>query len=84
MYILKGNILMSSNGLPLLNDFGLSRQAIASTSGKVTTSKDLVGSLSWMAPEFFPDQDLDAPVMKANFRTDVWAYGMTVLVSTPK
>ena len=77
----KANIVLSASKRPLLTDFGLSRQTISSVSGWVTTSDALAGSLSWMAPEFFLDMGLDIPIMKANLKTDVWAYGMTVLVS---
>ena len=80
--IIKANVLLSNALQPLLIDFGLSRQTIASLSGKATTSIDLAGSVRWMATEFFhrSASNLDRPGMKANKATDVWAYGMTVLV----
>lgn len=58
---------------------------ILSIPGKPTTTKDIAGSIRWMAAEFFqvPELDLDAalPIKKATKETDVWAFGMTVLAS---
>jgi len=78
----KDNVLLSPTLRPLLTDFGLSRQEIASVSGNphTRTLNGAAGSLPWMAAEFF---DLDEPVIKANSETDVWAFGMTVYVRKP-
>ena len=81
IYVLKANILISAAGQPLLTDFGLSRQLIASKSGGSSTSEELAGSLPWMAPEFFHNSHQNLPAVKPNLKTDIWAYGMTVLVS---
>jgi serine/threonine protein kinase len=65
----------------MLSDFGVSRVIMASHVTTDTTS--FRGSTRWMAREFFPDLDgtsFPEPV-KANEKTDVWAFGMTVYVS---
>jgi serine/threonine protein kinase len=68
----QGNILVSDAGVPCLTDFGLSR--ILSDTWGMTTSSDTAGSLRWMSPELFNHERLRES-------SDVWAYGMTVLVS---
>lgn len=65
--------MLSTTLKPLLTDFGLSRQIIASVSESTTTSG---GSLRWKAPEL-----VDEGEGKANKRSDVWALGMTIVVS---
>ena len=70
--LLQGNILVSDSGVPCLTDFGLSR-SLGDAIG-MTTSSDAAGSLRWMAPEIFRYD-------KVGKVSDVWAYGMTVLVS---
>ena len=40
----------------------------------MTTSSELVGSLRWMSPELLHDEGA------ISVNSDVWAYGMTVLV----
>ena len=42
----------------------------------MTTSSDVGGSLRWMSPELFNGE-------KRSVASDVWAYGMTMLVSDP-
>jgi serine/threonine protein kinase len=65
----------------MLSDFGISRVIVASQVTTDTTSVKC--SMRWMARELFPELHgtsfLD-PV-KANEKTDVWAFGMTVYVS---
>ncbi len=75
---MKDNVLVSDTGTPLLTDFGISRLDSASTTGFNTDS--VKGSTRWMSYEFFIDKDEDAPP-RHNEKTDVWSYGMTVLVS---
>jgi serine/threonine protein kinase len=64
--------LVSDSGVPCLSDFGLSR-VLHEVRG-MTTSSELAGSLRWMSPELLHD---DSGV---SVSSDVWAYGMTVLV----
>ena len=60
---------------PLLTDFGLSRQIVASVSTSTTAS---AGTLRWKAPEL-----LHGDAGKANEKSDVWAFGMVVYVRCP-
>ena len=63
------NVLIADDGRTLLTDFGLSFIAEPS----VTTAPDRVGgTLRWMAPEVLDDAIFP--------RSDVWSYGMTILV----
>ena len=71
----QGNVLVSNEGLPLLSDFGLSR-ALPGCTTTIPTSTSLKGTLRWLAPELVSDD-----VATYTTETDVWAYGMTVLVS---
>lgn len=69
----------------MLSDFGISRLSIASRA--ITTTKELAGSLRWMAIEFFLgaiDNGNDAIATEATKETDVWAFGMTVSVRALK
>lgn len=72
----QGNVLVSDEGIPVICDFGL---AIAlpgvMTTIRTRTSKDGQGSQRWMAPELINDSD-----STFSTATDVWAFGMTVLV----
>lgn len=64
---------MSASGVPCLSDLRLSK--IIKAEG-VHKSTDIVGSLRWISPELIRyDTEPDSA-------SDVWAYGMTVLVST--
>jgi len=63
---------MSDSGIPYLNDFGLSR--ILQVEMTITTG-ELAGSLRWMSPELLPAES------SVTSSSDVWAYGMTILVS---
>ena len=63
--------MLSPSLQPLLTDFGISRQIIASVSSTTTSG----GTLRWKAPELLNDAG------KENEKTDVWAFGMTLLVS---
>ena len=72
---LKNNIVVSPSGQPLLCDFGisfmiLSSQTLTSTTGGFT------GSLPWTSPELLEN------TTKHTVESDVWAFGMTIYVST--
>lgn len=64
--------MISPTFQPLLTDFGLSRHIIASVSASTTGSG---GSLRWKAPELADENG------KANEQSDIWAFGMTIVVS---
>ena len=68
---IQDNVLLSPTMRPLLTDFGISRQTIASMS---TTTASSGGTLRWKAPELLNDAG------KENEKSDVWALGMTILV----
>ncbi|KAF8501227.1 kinase-like domain-containing protein, partial [Hysterangium stoloniferum] len=70
-----GNVLISDQGIPCLTDFGLSR-ILGDTVG-ITTSSSTTGSLRWMSRELLENE-------KVNEQSDVWAFGMTVIVCTSK
>jgi serine/threonine protein kinase len=66
----------------MLSDFGVSSVFAASQVNADTTS--FKGSVRWMAIEFYEQIHGTSPgtMVKANEKTDVWAFGMTVYVST--
>jgi hypothetical protein len=86
---LQDNVLISSTGVPMLSDFGVSRVIAASN---ITTGTSAGCSTRWMAYELFPPLDevpqLDGTSYRrpvtANEKTDVWAFGMTVYVSNDR
>ena len=72
MSIFKADVLLSPTLQPLLSDFGISRQIIASISTSTTVSG---GSLRWKAPELLNEGPGDV-----SEKSDVWSLGMTLLV----
>jgi serine/threonine protein kinase len=79
--ILQDNVLISSAGAPMLTDFGLSTMRAVSEYMSDTTG--FKGTVRWMAIEFFPLHETSSGCMiKPNEKTDVWAFGMTVYVSS--
>jgi len=66
----------------MLSDFGVSRVLVASHVTTDTTS--FKGTTRWMAVEFFPQTNgtFSGKPTTANEKTDVWAFGMTVYVSS--
>jgi serine/threonine protein kinase len=67
----------------MLSDFGLSSLLVTSRVASVGTGPQ--GSARWMAIEFYTQLQGfsgSGAVMKANEKTDVWAFGMTVYVSS--
>ncbi|KLO07661.1 kinase-like protein [Schizopora paradoxa] len=77
------NVLVSPTGEPLLADFGISKLEASSSSSPAGLSTESVrGSTRWLAYEFFEirDDDNDAFGRSShNEKTDVWAFGMTIL-----
>ncbi len=78
-------MLVSPSGTPLLADFGISKLESSAASSPAGLSTETVrGSTRWLAYEFFEikDGDYDASGRSAHDeKTDVWAFGMTILVS---
>ncbi|TDL15429.1 kinase-like protein [Rickenella mellea] len=85
------NVLISPSGDPLLADFGISRTLIVTHT--VTTLRELMGSVRWMAYELLAPQESDPQkIIDTTFEntitetkpavpsieTDVWAFGMVV------
>ena len=71
---------MDSLGKPLITDFGCSRMlSYSQTIMKTTTTDRVRGSLRWMAYELVSDEEEELKHTKAS---DVWAYGMTLYVSS--
>jgi len=66
----------------MLSDFGVSRVLVASHVTTCTIS--FKGTTRWMAVEFFPQANgtFSGKPATANEQTDVWAFGMTVYVSS--
>jgi serine/threonine protein kinase len=72
--------LISFEGIPMLSDFGVS--SIFAASQVISDTTTLKGSARWMAIEFYTQMSSSSGmVVKANEKTDVWAFGMTVYVS---
>jgi len=64
--------LIGGDGIPRIADFGLARRL--GDTLRLTTTAESAGSLRWMAPEQFSGE-------KVTTASDVWSFGMTVLVS---
>lgn len=80
------NVLVSPTGVPLLADFGISKlDPTSSSSPAFLSSGSGRGSYRWLAYEFVKfcdDEDEDANSTERprhDEKTDVWAYGMTML-----
>jgi len=75
---LKGsNVLIGSEGEALICDFGVSK--VIGCRGFTT---NLAGTPPFMAPELFPDFDVDIDgdvVIPLTKETDIWAYGLVLL-----
>jgi len=69
------NVLVTPDDRAVLTDFGASRMDSLS-SGYSTSGCRVVGSMQWLAVEFFPLDDSPPPAH--TMETDVWAFGMTV------
>ena len=69
----QANILISNNGRAIVSDFGLSRTL---THSKFSSTLN-PGNYAWVAPELF---DADKKV-EHTIESDIWACGMTILVS---
>ncbi|KLO16694.1 kinase-like protein, partial [Schizopora paradoxa] len=73
------NVLVSSSGEPVVADFGLARMAESLWSKGYYSTVTVRASLRWVPHEFyFVD---DNQTFRPNQKTDVWSFGMTLLVS---
>lgn len=70
---------MGENGVPKLMDFGISHLLEASAT-RETATKPGKGSLMWLAPELIDVEDESDATH--TFASDIWALGMTYLVSS--
>ena len=76
----KDNILVSSEGSPLLADFGVSRIIDMSSSPESPPSSGTAkGSTRYLAVELL---EWTEDAARQNEKSDVWAFGMTVYAST--
>ena len=71
------NVLIDLDGQSRIADFGLSQLVTEVNHTTITTT---AGSIRWMAKELF-DNGIEDPCV--TFESDIWAYGMTVLVRNP-
>eukprot|EP00027_Filamoeba_sp_ATCC50430_P015123 CAMPEP_0168575864 /NCGR_PEP_ID=MMETSP0413-20121227/19928_1 /TAXON_ID=136452 /ORGANISM="Filamoeba nolandi, Strain NC-AS-23-1" /LENGTH=443 /DNA_ID=CAMNT_0008609475 /DNA_START=5 /DNA_END=1333 /DNA_ORIENTATION=+ len=62
------NILLDSNLVPKVSDFGMSRQVLENKTNKTTSE---IGPIRWMAPEALRRRVY-------NQKTDVWSYGVVM------
>ena len=75
---------MGGSGQPLICDFGISRKLDYTLVSLKTTpasgsSEPTRGTLVIMAPELL---DPNRPQTRYTYETDVWAFGMTIYVSS--
>ncbi|EJU01860.1 kinase-like protein [Dacryopinax primogenitus] len=72
------NILVASDGHPVLADFGLSVMEEQNSQGQ-TTTQTFAGSMRWMAPErLAPDQFGMGARTSRTFASDIYSFGMTI------
>jgi hypothetical protein len=64
-----GNVLLRTDGSPVLADFGLARPPLPGGDARVTATGVVAGTLAYMAPEQLRSAPLDA-------RTDIYALGV--------
>ena len=72
---LSANILLDSHLVPRLSDFGLARECSARSSQQSqfsTQSEVIMGTVAYMAPEFFRNR-------KFSPKTDVYSFGVVLL-----
>jgi len=74
------NVLLDSNGLAVLCDFGLSGVVAEVMSATFITST-ISGNARWMAPELMALslEDTDVPVIKTTHQTDMYSFGCLTL-----
>lgn len=72
------NVLVSPSGEPVLADFGLSRMGESLRSTGYYSTVIAKASVRWVPHEYYDMEDQD--VFRANPESDVWSFGMTLLV----
>ena len=72
---------MTSQGVPVLSDFGISR--VIAGSQTITGTSSLRGCVTWMASELLnPSAYSHGPSHQLHTKSsDVWAFGMILYVS---
>ena len=69
---------MSSNGRPMLSDFGISR--FVSVNGEPAEAS-YEGSIRWMAKELIDELVSGSGRLVHTKESDIWSFGMVVYVS---
>ena len=72
------NILVNSNGHPMLADFGISR--FVSVNGE-PAEVSYEGSIRWMAIELIDELMSGSGHLVHTKKSDIWAFGMAIYVS---
>ena len=78
-----GNVLMTTDGVPMVTDFGLARAWLCASDGKLVSPAVNLGpesvliSAGGMTPAYAsPEQRAGQPLSR---RTDIWSWGVSVL-----
>ena len=71
---------MSPEGNPKLMDFGISHMMSTAIQYTETATTGDKGSVQWMAPELLNPEDTHNHIHTS--ASDIWAFGMVVLVSS--
>ena len=66
--------MISSAGVPLLADFGLSHMLVSLASINFSASSSFKGTVRWMAPELMVQDN------RPTIQSDIWAFGMIIYV----
>lgn len=75
------NVFVSSSGTPLLADFGLSQMLSGATITMVVSTNAGQGSIRWMSPELLNVTEDETQVVRPDFYSDMWAFGMIIYVN---
>ena len=78
---LQENVVISSAGVPLIMDFGVSHMIISTTTVETATDAQR-GSLRWQARELLVNETHTDDTPHHTKQSDIWAFGMTCLVKS--